>query len=459
MASSTNLDSSGRAIFSTADIPAGNHNVTAIYVDHENFNGASINKIQQVNKAATTMSLVSSTNPSTFGKGVNYVATVVSENATPTGTVQFIIDGRNFGVPVTLNESHKASITVPDLPAGIHRIFAYFLENENFSPSNASLRQQINKANTNVTLASSANPSTFGATMTFTARATSEGAPLAGKIQFTMDGKNLSTPIKLDDSGQASLTLPNLTGGSHKIEANYLGNMNFNPSTELLTQQINKAHTSITVASSKNPSTFGEPVNFAAAVTSEGLALAGKIQFKIDGINFGSPISLDSSGQTPLITIPQMTVGIHKIEGNYLGNESFNPSDFSLNQQVDKADTNTLVTSSANPSTFGQAVTYTATVSATKGLPTGTVQFKMDGENVGNSKILNDRDQASITIDHAKIGNHTMTALYSGDADFNESTSPDFIVSVNAPEKASETGDHRVVPKENEKANGETKEK
>jgi len=42
---------------------------------------------------------------------------------------------------------------------------------------------------------------------------------------------------------------------------------------------------------------------------------------------------------------------------------------------VNQAATATTVTSSLNPSTFGQSVTFTATVSSAGGTPTGTVTF------------------------------------------------------------------------------------
>ena len=48
-----------------------------------------------------------------------------------------------------------------------------------------------------------------------------------------------------------------------------------------------------------------------------------------------------------------------------------------------KAATTTTVTSSVNPSNLNQSVTFTATVTSTAGTPTGTVQFKDDGTNLG----------------------------------------------------------------------------
>src|SRR5206468_12439299 len=61
------------------------------------------------------------------------------------------------------------------------------------------------------------------------------------------------------------------------------------------------------------------------------------------------------------------------------GDGNFTASTGTLSQTVNQDGTSTTLTSSANPSVYGQAVTFTATVSASApgaGTATGTVQFK-----------------------------------------------------------------------------------
>ena len=52
-------------------------------------------------------------------------------------------------------------------------------------------------------------------------------------------------------------------------------------------------------------------------------------------------------------------------------------------EAIAKAASTTAVSSSVNPSDFGQSVTFTATVTSGAGTPTGTVQFKDNGVNLG----------------------------------------------------------------------------
>jgi large repetitive protein len=92
---------------------------------------------------------------------------------------------------------------------------------------------------------------------------------------------------------------------------------------------------------------------------------------------------------------------------------------------VSKADSSTEVTSSANPSLFGQSVTFTATVTPVPpgaGTPTGTVQFKSNGTNLGNAVALSGGSASSAPISSLAVGNHSVTAEYIGDSSFNPSS-------------------------------------
>jgi hypothetical protein len=80
------------------------------------------------------------------------------------------------------------------------------------------------------------------------------------------------------------------------------------------------------------------------------------------------------------------------------------------------------LTSSLNPSGLGQPVTFRAAISSNSGgMPTGTVQF-LDGSTLLGTSPLNG-GSAVLTISTLAMGTHTITAAYSGDAEFNPRTS------------------------------------
>ena len=101
-----------------------------------------------------------------------------------------------------------------------------------------------------------------------------------------------------------------------------------------------------------------------------------------------------------------------------------------------QATTTTTVVSSANPSTFGGSVSFTATVTSAGGTPTGTVQFVIDGVNSGVPVSLSGGSATSPAITTLSPGQHTITAVYGGDTDFTGSTSPFLIQVVNNPLKS-----------------------
>jgi fibronectin type 3 domain-containing protein len=186
---------------------------------------------------------------------------------------------------------------------------------------------------------------------------------------------------------------------------------------------ILKANTVTTVTSSLNPSMFGQSVTFTATVnTGVDPVTQGSVIFKEGPTTIAGPTQLNSSGQA-IFNVSTLSAGSHNITAEYGGTENFNPSSGSVIQIVNKADTSTTIAFSANPSVFGQLVTFTATVSAVglgAGTPTGTVQFKDNGAPIGSPVVLSG-GTADLSTSTLSIGSHTITAEYSGSGNFNPS--------------------------------------
>ena len=87
-----------------------------------------------------------------------------------------------------------------------------------------------------------------------------------------------------------------------------------------------------------------------------------------------------------------------------------------------KASTSTAVSTSVTPSDVGESVTFTATVTSAAGTPTGSVQFKFGGVNIGSPVVLNGSGVATFMISTLPVGTHVITAEYSGSDTFETST-------------------------------------
>lgn len=104
-----------------------------------------------------------------------------------------------------------------------------------------------------------------------------------------------------------------------------------------------------------------------------------------------------------------------------------------FNLTVGKLNSTTQLAVSAGPYLLGQAVTLTATVTATgAGAPTGGVTF-LDGANTLATAILNASGQATLTTSTLAAGTHTLTAMYAGDANYGPSTSASVTILVARP--------------------------
>jgi hypothetical protein len=87
------------------------------------------------------------------------------------------------------------------------------------------------------------------------------------------------------------------------------------------------------------------------------------------------------------------------------------------------AATSTALVSSKNPSSTGESVTFTATVTSSGGTPAGSVAF-MDGATTLGTVSLDASGVATFSTSSLAIGSHSITAVYAGSASFAGSTSP-----------------------------------
>ena len=173
--------------------------------------------------------------------------------------------------------------------------------------------------------------------------------------------------------------------------------------------------TTTTLRSSTNPSTLGQNVTLTATVSPA--TATGTVTFQ-DG---STPIGTGTlSGGTATLVIGSLTSGLHLLTAVYNGDASDSPSTSPIvTQTVYPLPTTTTLTSSPNPSSFGQIVTLTATVSPSTA--TGSVTFKDASTPLGTGTLSN--GIATLILSTLAVGGHSITAMYGGDADDVASTS------------------------------------
>jgi VCBS repeat-containing protein len=98
--------------------------------------------------------------------------------------------------------------------------------------------------------------------------------------------------------------------------------------------------------------------------------------------------------------------------------------DFAIAGEGIREDSETSVSSSANPSSLGQSVTFTASVSgaASSVVPTGDVTFS-NGATILGTVALDGSGKATLSTSALAVGSHEITVAYEGDALFEPSDS------------------------------------
>lgn len=289
--------------------------------------------------------------------------------------------------------------------------------------SSITYTQTVNQATPTVTATSSLNPSTYTQSVTFTATVPTDAT---GTITFTSDGTAIGTsPIS---SGSAAISTAALLAGTHSVVAEYSGDSNYlSANSSPISQVVNKATPgvggvpAVTIASSLNPSVFGQSVTFTATVPSDA---TGTVTFMDGAATLGT--GTVSSG-TATFTTSALTGGTHSITAVYGGDSNYNTATSSALSQVVNVQAITVnLASSANPGFAQEPITFTATVPAGA---TGTVTFADGGTTLGTSPVSS--GVATYTTSTLAVGSHSITAQYSGDTNYGAATSSTLTETVN----------------------------
>ncbi len=218
-----------------------------------------------------------------------------------------------------------------------------------------------------------------------------------GALGIDLTGTGIPLPNDAGDpdsnAGNLGQNYPVITSvGIASGTATISGTINSNPSTAL--------HLEFFANATCDASGYGEGQTFigAADVSTDasGNASFGPLVFS------GVPL-----GQAVITSTATSTTG--------------GTSEFSQCPAAIAAATSTALVSSINPSTVGQSVTFTATVTGAS--PTGSVQFKDGAGNLGSPVALSG-GVAMLSTSALTQGTHSITAVYSGDAGNATSTSP-----------------------------------
>jgi sugar lactone lactonase YvrE len=177
----------------------------------------------------TTLSGVPSSAP--FGDSVTATATVVGSS--PTGTLQFVVNGSVYATVALTSGSATASITLPfsTSPYSIYAVYNGDSANDGSTSGTSPLT--ITQANTVTALAASATTATLGHPIALTATVTALVGTPTGTVTFTYTTTGSSTPVATsailnNGVATAGVTLP---VGTDSVTATYAASGSYAGST------------------------------------------------------------------------------------------------------------------------------------------------------------------------------------------------------------------------------------
>lgn len=439
---------------------------------------------------STTITIQSTRNPASETDPVTFVASVHPDSSStvredPTGTVTLKDGDTVIGTASVVNDSipSRALISVRNLEAGEHQITAEYSGNSTFNGSISNpILQTVSTTATSpsehptVTEVTYLNPTRSGEP--FTLDISTQTNPqfyqdIAGTV-ILMDGDKELAALPMFPKGvsnghaRTSYTLSDLSVGEHHIKAKYYGDTRYGiaDSVSDIVLQVaegngtntpvpsptpsngegtippesseNLFNTTVTIESTRNPASEGEPVAFMARVSRNYKDTydmpTGTVTFKDGDIVLGTAeVGTDvTKPDLAFYSVRSLSAGEHQITAEYNGNRTFKGSTSTPLTQMITAEaasatehpTVTKVTSYLNPSKYGNAVTFyvrTETKPQISRDIAGSV-ILMDGDTelatlaMWPDGVANGVAKATFTTSDLSVGDHPITAKYYGDA-------------------------------------------
>lgn len=339
------------ATIDTANLAVGSQPVTATYSGDVLF-GSSTSPPDPMSVRPDNSNVTIAAAPATAvpGQEVTYTASV-SAAAPGAGSVGGTVSLSDDGNVVTGCQSLPLSSTDPpqvvcnetyDADA-THSVVATYSGSADFLTSTAAVTETVAPQPTTTSVTASSSTTTTGEPVSFTATVTPNAgvANPTGSVTFTDNGTPIGTSTLSTTGGvtTTSMLLTTLPLGVNSVGASFGGDASFGASASgtaaLVT--VSRATTELSLGSSDNPSTSGQPVALTASVLpSTGSGETGTVTFSYEGTVIGT--ASVSNGQAAF-TSASLPTGVGYVTAAYSGDGNFagSTTTSTWSQEVDPA--------------------------------------------------------------------------------------------------------------------------
>lgn len=241
---------------------------------------------------------------------------------------------------------------------------------------------------------------TYGASLNVTPPTAADNGTVTYQV---LGGHGLTTSPTVNSSGVVSITGAQPVG-QHVITVRSTDNCNAATDASF-TLNVTQAPQTITFGAIPNK-TFGDAAFNLVATSTSGLPVSFSIVAGPATVS-GNALILNGAGTVT-------------VRASQTGNENYQAAPpVERTFIVNKGMRTPIITSSVNPSDFGQSVTFSAVVPAIAGvIPTGTMQFRVDGVDMDVPVTLNASGVATVTTSMLPSGTRFISVVYSGDSNY-----------------------------------------
>jgi Pro-kumamolisin, activation domain/Bacterial Ig-like domain (group 3) len=426
-----------------------------------------VNNWSNANFVASATSLSISPATITHGSQVSATVKVSAASGTPTGNVSINALAANGSVQNGTLQNGNFTASLGNFPGGTYSVQAHYAGDGVYAPSDSNPVTLTVSPESSVTTLGGLlyNPST-GVTTTLSnggslayggyvlVRAVVAGASgqgnATGNVTLTDSGAPLDGGIfRLNSTSNTEDQTRALSPGTHVITAAYAGDPSFNPSSSSsFTINITRAQTASALQVSEPVLSAAGILTLTAQVVARGFGSGGQqgfgasapsgiVTFNSGGVVVGTATlnqqtyptySTDSSAIAFTLPASQLPIGDNAITVSYAGDANYAPSMSAATTVTVTGATQTVSTTmlslSAAAVAAGASFTFTASVSPHSPLPTGTITFLSDGKPAGPSSIVVAGVASASNVNLAIApGTHLITAVYSGDTNYQSSVS------------------------------------
>jgi hypothetical protein len=429
------LASDGIAELQTASLPGGSDSITAAFPGDASFLASTSAPVAiNVTPAVTSLGTPSSQPfDTTVGSAVTLSVTLTADSAgaTPTGTVSFMNGSTALGsvqlvgtaATATAPAGGAASFATTSLPTGTNSISAVYSGDGNYGGSTSpSLSVFVLKVQTSLTMTPASPTAVVNQPLQVTITPTpGAGLPLpTGSVTMYLNSA-LTASANLVN-GAASVTIPanTLPLGTDNIVVEFSGDNDYQPAQGILPVTVNSSGTiKPTVTVTAPTSALSLPVTVTVSISGPSGDPVPTGSVSLSTINYYQYSMPLTNGSATFVMNSGLVFGPNTLTVTYLGDSNYTSG--SGTATVNLATVPYITFAPYNPTiAVNQPLNMTVTVATTANVaaPTGTIT--LSSGNYTSSAVQLTAGAAIFTIpaNSLAIGSDTLTATYSGDANY-----------------------------------------